>query len=525
MRQLITNANIIDGTGKNKNIGQLLIEHNKIIDINFDLPAKHSADITIDANYATVCPSFIDVHSHADLAPFIDNGFKAKVTQGISTEIVGLCGLGVTPMPKNLQTSFRERLIIGNPKIKWNWHDFPSYFKALKQTGLEVNLAAFLPHGLLRYQICGDNPAAMTTKQLMKLENLTEVALAAGAIGISLGLIYHPAIFSNNEELKVLAKVAANYDKPLVVHMRSESDEILEALQDIIEVAESKHCKLHISHLKIIGKRNAHKLPQLLSKITEHNLTFDQYPYNYGSTTLLSILPPALLRDYSGDCLFLALGALAIRKQVKNWFNETIKPQKGEPWDNIPALVGWSNILICEVNTPEAYQWLGHTINECAQLCQQHPVDFVLDLLIQQKGLVRMIDYFMDETLISDILSHPNGMIGTDTIFGGQLHPRVHGTFPKVINEYVKKHQIITLEKAIYKMTHLSASTFGLKNRGKVVSGYFADLCMFNEDFTDHATVKNPNQLSSGLKHLWINGQRKIIDFQYTDTKSGDVIT
>ena len=522
MRQLIRNATVIDGSGGAAFKGDVLIENQMITDVAPLITT--AADKVIDADGAYVTPGFIDVHSHADLATFLPQGFKPKVLQGITTELVGLCGLGVAPLPKALQNEVRERLIIGNPAVDWNWDDFTSYGLALKQRGLEVNLSSFVPHGLLRYQICGNSSLAMDKNQRRTLAQLADEALGSGARGISLGLIYHPALFSDQRELLTLAQVAAAHHKPLVVHMRSESDEILEALQEMIALSQQAGCQLHISHLKLIGRRNASKLTSLLALIDRHELTFDQYPYHYGSTTLLSILPPTLIRTYAPDALMIALKATAVRQEVRSWFAERILPQAGEPWDNLPALLGWENILICEVESQAAQQWLGCSIAECARKADLHPVDFALDLLISERGNVRMIDYFMDEELVERIFQHPRGMVGTDTIFGGRLHPRVCGSFPRIIHQFVSQRQLLPLEKAIHKMTALSADTFSLHNRGRLAPGYYADISLFDANFCDNSTIDLPEVYATGLRDLWVNGRRKVAHGDYLETRSGQLL-
>lgn len=522
MRQLIKNATVVDGSGGDAFNGDVLINGKVIEAVAPSITAV--TDEIIEANGAYLTPGFIDVHSHSDLATFMPQGFRPKVLQGITTELVGLCGLGVAPLPKALQREVRDRLIIGNPPVEWTWDDYSSFGFALSQRGLEVNVSAFLPHGLLRYQICGNNHLPMNSEELRQLARLTDESLAAGARGVSLGLIYHPALFSDQKELLTVAQVAAQHQKPLVVHVRSESDEILEAVQEMIAISNQAGCQLHISHLKLIGRRNAPKLEPLLTLIDRHDLTFDQYPYHYGSTTLFSILPPALIREYAPDELMKALKTLAIRRQVRDWFAERILPQAGEPWDNLPALVGWENILICEVENQPARQWLGRSVFECAQQTDQHPVDFVLDLLISERGNVRMIDYFMDEALVERIFQHPRGMVGTDTIFGGRIHPRVSGTFPRIIDQFVKRKQLLPLEQAIHKMTALSADTFALHKRGKIVPGYYADISMFTDEFRDNSTVDQPEAFATGLRDLWVNGCRKVAGGDYLETRSGQLL-
>ncbi|WP_150102113.1 N-acyl-D-amino-acid deacylase family protein [Shewanella halifaxensis] len=522
MRQLIKNATVIDGTGGAAFKGDVLIDNQLIIDVAPLI--ELAADSVIDAGGAYLTPGFIDVHSHSDLATFLPQGFKPKVLQGITTELIGVCGLGVAPLPKPLQAEVRERLIIGNPNIDWSWDSFSSYGAALKRHGLEVNLSAFVPHGLLRYQICGNSSLTMDGSQRERLAQLADQALSEGALGISLGLIYHPALFSDKRELLTLAQVAAKHHKPLVVHMRSESDEVIEALQEMIILSQQAGCQLHISHLKLIGRRNAAKVSRLLALIDRHELTFDQYPYNYGSTTLLSILPPSLIRTYEPDALMIALKKAEIRQQVRDWFAERILPQAGEPWDNLPALLGWENILICEVGSQSAKQWLGCSITECAQKMDQHPVDFALDLLVSERGNVRMIDYFMDEELVEQIFQHPRGMVGTDTIFGGHLHPRVSGSFPRIIQRFVSQRQLLPLEQAVHKMTGLSAETFSLHKRGRLAPGYYADISLFDASFSDNSTIDKPDAYATGLRDLWVNGKRKVKQGEYLEIRSGELL-
>lgn len=520
MSLLIKNAQIIDGSGAPPFTSDLLIEQQRISKIAPKLQCE--AKQILDAQGLWLTPGFIDVHSHTDLAPFIHQGFKAKALQGITTELTGPCGLGVAPLDKALQAEVREQLIIGNGHLDWHWDDLPSYFQSLQLHGLELNLSPFLPHGLLRYQICQGDSSPMNAKQRSQLAELADQGLRDGARGISLGLIYHPALFANRQELLTLAQVAGEHNKPLVVHMRSESDEIIEALQEMIALSKEAGCQLHISHLKLIGRRNASKLPRLLELIDQHQLTFDQYPYHYGSTTLFSILPPALLRRYPMSELLEQLKQPGLRQEVKAWFTEQILPEAGEPWDNLPALLGWDNILISEVQSQASQCFIGLNVLQCAELTGQDATEFVLDLLIAERGNVRMIDYFMEESLVEQIFQHPRGMIGTDTLLGGQLHPRVHGSFPRILHQFVQQKKLLPIESAIHKMTGLSASTFNIKERGLIKEGYKADLALFGSDFKDQACIETPDRAATGLNWLWVNGSPKVAAGVYLDSSHGE---
>ncbi len=507
MKTLIKNAQIFNGLGSPSFRGEILLE-GKFISRISAIAIDDFADQVIDAEGKFLAPGFIDCHSHCDLANFIPQGMKIKIMQGVTTEVSGVCGLGVAPVKLSQQKLFRKQLIIGDQSIDWNWESFDDYLKALERTALESNLVPLIPHGVLRHYIKGDASSALNPSELNQLELLLEQCFKTGARGVSLGLIYLPAIYSAKAELAVIFEVAQRYDRLVMVHLRSESDEIVEALDEMIELAKGQLHKLHISHLKVIGARNAHKLNELFQRIETHHLSFDHYPFCFGSTTLLSIIPPHYFKGKSLDEVLNSFAQKDVRDEIVNYFNERIELPSGEPWDNLPALVGWENIDICDLNK---------SIAELAAEKGMEPAHYALDYLQAQGGNVLMVDRYMDESLLYRIFAHPASMVGTDTLLSKTLHPRAYGSFPKIIQEFVFKRGVLSLEKAIEKMTSIPARRLGLGDRGSIEEGKRADLVIFDDRF--HLPEKFGD--STNLEHLWINGCHKVSYGQYQAAREG----
>lgn len=536
MKTLITNGIIVDGTGRSPYLGEVLISDDLISEVREYSVREYSqqysqnqllgevrVDQLIDAERAYITPGFIDLHSHADLMYFMEAGLKPKIMQGVTTEVIGQCGLGVAPLTKEKQAAWRENLVIGNPAVDWNWETISEYLAALKNSGLENNLVPFVGHGVLRYHLKTEQAKPLTATDQKKLYNLTTRAFAEGASGLSLGLIYFPAIFADQNELAVLLEAAAEYDRLVAVHLRNESTELIEALEEMIDLAEKSGCQLHISHLKAIGSANWEKMEQALKLISEHDLTFDHYPYIAGSTSLLTVLPPFLMCDGIDNALKKLLDPQIRDRLAKIFSGKEILP-KGEPWDNLISLLGYDKIEIAEVSLEKNAHLIGRSLKEIADLKGQTPLDATIDLLVEEQGNLRMIDFYLHEELIERLLAHPAGRIGSDCLFGGKLHPRVFGTFPKIINRYVFAKKVISIEMAIAKMTSLTAKLLGLTDRGVIAKGYKADIVVFEQNFSDRATYQKPETYPLGMKYLLINGQFKVFAGQYLKNYPGRIL-
>ncbi len=510
MKTIIRNIIVIDGLGTHPYKGELLIEDNLIADIS-NTTIEQNVDEVIDGNGMYLSPGFIDCHSHCDLANFIPRGMRDKIMQGVTSEVIGVCGLGVAPVRECDRDEFRKNLIIGDLNVEWKWESYQEYLGSLLNEGLESNLIPFVPHGVLRYYVKGNNSTPLNQSELDELTNQLKICFEAGAKGVSLGMIYLPAIYSNREELQAVFKVAKEYDRLVMVHLRSESDEIVDALDEMIELAKDQLHNLHISHLKVIGVRNASKLDQLFERIEKYHLSFDHYPFNFGSTTLLSIIPPHYFEGRELIDVLHSFSDPSVCKEISQYFEERIRPAQGVPWDNLPALVGWDNIVISD---------LSRSIADLAAEKDIDPSIYTLELLRNRGGNVRMVDQYMDESLVKQIFTHPAAMVGTDSLLGTSLHPRVFGSYPKIIQQYIFEDQLLPLEQAIMKMTSIPAKRLGLQNRGSIEKGKIADLIIFDNSF--HLPEKSGD--STGLKHLWVNGVHKVIDGKYQIARDGDLL-
>jgi N-acyl-D-aspartate/D-glutamate deacylase len=309
------------------------------------------------------------------------------------------------------------------------------------------------------------------------------------------------------------------------VHLRSEGDEILEAIQEMLTLAEQSSCRLHISHLKTVGQRNWRKVDEVLHLIEDRHLTFDCYPYIAGSTTLLTILPPFVLKGKGIDEIIGKLHDPGIRRRLKRIFCGGEPVPKGLAWDNLPALVGWENIVIADMPGPKHRHVIGQSLTDLASQQKKEPADVALDLLIKAHGAVRMINYYENEATLRKILRHPQGMIGTDTLLGGKVHPRVFGSYPKILHHYVFGQQLFPLEEAIAKMSGRPASLLGLPYRGLLQPGYAADIIIFDETFRDRATFDEPEQYPEGLHYVLINGEVKVDQDIYSTNFPGRLLT
>ena len=509
MKTLIKNATIINGDGvTSPYLSDLLIRDKLIekIDKNITLPNVKTFDLKGD--YLT--PGFIDSHSHYDLAYFTKDLLHSKIQQGITTEITGQCGLGVHPMPRNLQAQFRSNLLIGDLPIEWNWESTWEYLDALQKSGLAINNVPSVAHGVLRYTQAQDRNLALTDKQIKTICELAEEGFRTGIKTLSFGFIYLPALYYRKEEVKSLLEVAAKYNIVASVHMKSESNKIVEALTEIASLTSQANCQLHISHLKIIGKKHAKFLPEIFQLIEKHNLTFDTYFYNNGCTLLASLIPPELI-DKQG------LEATCEKLKSRN-FRETVqkaieKNSSSLPWDNLYKFLGAENIFIDSLKKNK--HLIGKNLSEIPM--GKNPLEAMILLLAEEKGHILMKDYFSSEETAEKILLHPKGVFSTDTL-PLSTHPRGFVAFPRILKQAVFQKRLMPIETAIHKMCGYPAKIFGLEKRGLIKENYYADLVSFSDKIDyEGKEVKN-------LDLVIINGTPVKIGNRILKVKGGKIL-
>lgn len=459
-----------------------------------------------------IFPGFIDLHSHADLMNFSAEGLEAKIRQGITAEVTGQCGLGAAPVKPEIKEGWQKHMIIRNPLSELPWNSVAEYFSYLNKKGLDSNLLYFLPHGLLRYYIKKGNKSAMDAEELSKYQELIKKSFNQGAAGLSLGLCYFPAVYSNFKELKTIFKLAGRYNKLISVHLKSEGSKIIESLAEIIKLREGTESRVNISHLKIIGKENEYKLEKLLNMIEENDLTFDSYPYNFGSTSLEIIIPPDFIEDSGLDILNDSAARNKLKRIYKNGENHY------DNWDNLPYLLGWENIYLSHLDNSQYSELIGLSLADIAAKWEMEAADAAFKLLIEEENIL-MQDYYMQENIIKTILTHEKGSIGTDSLFSkSNPHPRTYSTYTKILKKYVFGEAIFSLAEAVNKFTKKPAELLGLKNRGEISPGKKADLVIFSKK--DLLADKN-----NGISGVLINGSWKLKDGDYyKSVKPGKII-
>jgi len=518
-----SNATILDGSGDEPYQGDVLVENDTIKEILPPNSPTMNDAVIIDASGKYVTPGFIDMHGHSDLEVLRTPAMRAKVGQGITTEVAGNCGIGVFPSEQN--STFLKELssdVLGSyPNV--GWQDFHAYRQQWQDKGSGNNFFVLQAHSNLRRMgMTGSVNRAASEEEVHKMCRLLEVSLQQGCLGLSTGLYYAPCIFATNEELLRLLEVVAKHNALFTVHMRCEGSDIVAAVEEVVALAKQTGVKLQISHLKVIGLKNQHLVDEVLSLIDKAkadgvDIRFDQYPYTYGSTSLFSMLPPQYLK--------------LERKELQKVLSdpeqrEIIKEQMETPvgWDSLAFLCGWDQVQVLSLQSNPRYS--GQTFSQIAKALNSDPYEVFFDLLEQEQGTALMIDVTQSEESIIKIMRHPLMSFGTDALYTeGAKHPRSFQSTFHILDRYGKQLQVLPLPTLISKMTGVSAKRLGLRDRGLIKVGYKADLLLLDwESLHDSSDVMHPDSKSSGLDLVMVNGQIAYKDGEFTGSTSGSLL-
>ena len=477
---LIRGAQVVDGTGRAAFPADVGILDGMIEEVG-DLQGAQAFE-TIEANGRVLTPGFIDIHRHADAAVFREDFGRSELSQGLTTLVNGNCGMSLAPLFGAHADECARYLapITGNIEPALRFDSLASYFKAAQGHGLPLSCAELIGMGTLRTLAAGFAAGELSPLALRELHYHMEQALADGACGVSLGLGYAPEIFYSTDGLiRALAPLHRS-GVPICVHMRQEGDGVVDALREMLEVARALQTPLEVSHLKAIGGRNARKaVPEMLSLIARArekgvDVMCDVYPYTAGSTQLIHVLPPEV-QEGGTEKLTKRLLDGAARREMR------ARMETGSDFENITLLVGFENVVAIGLQTDEYRPFEGKSIAEVAQALQKDPFDALFDLLAAEKCGAGMIDYISDEEDVRDILRAPFSGVISDATYpgGGRVHPRVYGTFARLIEKYVVREKLLTLERAVHKVTGQAAERFGFEHKGRVAAGMDADLLLF----------------------------------------------
>ena len=508
MKTLLVNGRIVDGTGAKGYAGSVAIDDDRIFAVG-QIDAS-GFDRVIDVAGRVIAPGFIDSHSHSDLKILVEPFVEAKIRQGITTEIFGQDGISMAPLPPQYIGPWRKNLagLDGDSDaIDWHYRTTAGYFELMERTGLGLNVGYLVPHGNVRMEAMGLDDRLATPVELERMKAIVRREMAAGACGLSSGLIYIPCAYGDTAELIELCRVVAERDGVFVVHQRSEADEILASMEEILRIGRESGVRQHFSHFKVCGKENWGKIDQVVGLLEQARaegleVSLDQYPYVAGSTMLGVILPP-WAHAGGTDQLLKRLQDDELRARMVRDI------ESGLPgWDNFVAFAGLDQIFVTSVKTAANQDLVGRNLVEIGQMRGKDPYAAAFDLLFEEENAVGMVDFYGTEEHIRRFLLLPEQNVCTDGLLSGKPHPRVFGAFPRVLGKYVREEQVLSLEQAVHKMTGKTAAVFRLHDRGRVAAGCIADLVVFDpETVIDRGTFIEPVQFPEGIDLVMINGQ------------------
>jgi N-acyl-D-amino-acid deacylase len=539
---VITNATILDGTGQSAYPADVAINGDRIVALG--QPQTLPARTTINAANLTLMPGLIDPHSHADLilplAPARQAELlRCKLAQGITTTIIGNCGLGCAPLghPEAENILRAVNAWMTPEAVEWKWRTVGEYLEHLQSNGLSLNIATLAPHGPVRISAMGLTKGRPSRSQLKTMRKLTEQALNDGALGLSTGLIYPPGMYSGFDELQSLAEIVHAHGGIYTSHIRGSSETLIPAVKELLNIGRTTGVRVHHSHNEAVGRAHWPKIERVL-KMEEEAIksgvcvSFDMFPYTAAATMMIAIYPPWALEG-GVDTLLERLQDPPMRERIRRDIAQRKSSCAPNGWPhNLVRATGWDAIRIGYVASRKNKRYENRSLLELAKLTGKEPFDAISDLLIAERGQVSMLIFEVTgeqdaRELLGKYAQHPLSAFCTDAEdYGrGLPHPAAYGAFAKIFARFVREDKTLTLAEAVRKMTSYPAQLFGLKDRGTIRPGAFADLVLFDpQQIKDRATYNSPHRFATGIKTVFVNGSIAFADGEWNNAPRGVVI-
>ncbi|WP_165497064.1 amidohydrolase family protein [Rhodococcus sp. ABRD24] len=515
---VIRNADVVTSDAVRR--ADVLVDNGRIVGVGPNLPVGSTAR-SIDAEGKLLCPGFVDLHAHSALRPFDDPLLSAKVTQGFTTDLICPDGLGPAPV-SDTTVATRRRYLQGlepSAAARWHWRSMSSYLAALQEAGPALNMASCVPHSAVRECVMGNANRAPDQREMSEMKDLVAECLAAGARAVSFGMIYAPGLYAGTDELLQIAEVAAEYNVPLIPHVRNEAEGVVDSISEFVRVAELTGAPLHVSHVKLVGV--PHLLTALLDTLSSAQnrirLTCDQYPYGAGST-LLSALLPGYAFEGGPQATLERLGDRTERDRMARDMHQGLPN-----WENLFGACGPDNIVITQAAAPRT-ETMSQTVAQIAAETDSDPAFAVMDLLRDTELDACMIDHYSTETVVREIFTSSGALVGSDGVFNPHPHPRLYGTAPRVLGRYALREKLITVTEAVRRLSTGPAQVLGLSDRGEIAEGKRADLVLIDPaSYIDTATYDHPHSQPPGVELVTVGGVPVVEAGRHTGRRPGVV--
>ncbi len=522
---VIKGGTLYDGTGDKPRVTDVAIRGDRIVGIG-DFTAA-TARIIVDAKGMAVAPGFINMLSWSTDSLIEDGRSQGELREGVTTEIMGE-GFSMGP----LNDRSKERMLSQQGDIKYEikWNTLAEYLRYLEQRGVSCNVASFIGATTIREHVIGLEDKQPTPEQLEQMRQLVRQEMEAGALGIGTSLIYPPAFYARTEELIELCKVAAKYKGKYISHMRSEGNQLLEAIDELLRISKEANIPAEIYHIKAAGQSNWKKADAMLAKIEGARkaglkITANMYTYTAAGTGLDACLPP-WTEDGGYPELFKRLRDPATRAKIAA---EVRTPS--DKWENLYLAAGSpEKILLSGFKSEKLKPLTGKSLAEVAKMRGKDPIETAMDLISEDESRIDSIYFLMSEENVKKEIVKPWVSFGSDeasqapegNFLKSNCHPRAYGNFARVLGKYVREEKVLMLADAIRKLSGLPATNLGLDHRGFVQEGMFADVVVFDPaTIADRATFEKPHQYAVGVKHVFVNGVHVLKDGEHTGAKPG----
>ena len=521
---IVRDGTIYDGSGGAPYVGDVAIKGDRIARIGGDIAG--GARTEIDARGLAVAPGFINMLSWANESLIEDGRGQSDIRQGVTLEVMGE-GSSMGPLNPEMKRQLAERQ--NDIKYPVTWTSFAEYFQFLERKGVSPNVASFVGAGTVRTHELGEGEVAPTPEQLARMRLLVRQAMNEGAMGVGSSLIYAPDSFAKTDELVALATESARCGGMYISHMRSEGDRLLEAVDELIEIARRSGGPAEIYHLKMAGRENWSKLPQVVQRIEAARaaglrITADMYTYTAGATGLDAAMP-LWVQDGGLERWIERLGDPAVRARVAA---EMKRP--GQGWENLYHGAGPEKMILVGFKNEALKQHTGKTLADVAKLWGKSPEETAMELVVRDGSRVGTIYFLMSEDNVRAQVQLPWMSFNSDSaaqapegvFLKSSTHPRAYGNFARLLGRYVRDEKLVPLQEAVRRLTSFPAANLGIKDRGALKPGHFADLAIFDPaTITDNATYESPQRYATGMRHVLVNGVPVLREGEHTGATPG----